>query len=62
MKSFSSLVTFLRSSSSMRWIGLRPMTPSSVPFFVCTRTRIPGRIAASTPPIAEKAMKPSGVM
>ena len=62
MKSFSSLVTFLRSSSSMRWMGLRPMMPRSSPLEVCSRTRMPGRIAASTPPMAAKAMKPSGVM
>ena len=55
-------VTFLRSSSSMRWMGLRPTTPRSTPLAVCTSTRMPGRMAASTPPSEATDRKPSSEM
>ncbi len=52
MTSLSSGVTFLRSSGSMRWMGLRPTTPrsGSTDSEACTSTRMPGSTAASTPP------------
>ena len=52
MTSLSSGVTFLRSSGSMRWMGLRPTTPrsGSADSEACTSTRMPGSTAASTPP------------
>ena len=55
-------VTVLRSSGSMRWMGLRPTMPRRVPEAVCTSTRMPGRMAASTPPKEATERKPSSEM
>ena len=57
--SLSSGVTLFRSSASIRWMGLRPTTPRSVPPSASTSTRMPGRMAASTPPKAAMDRKPS---
>ena len=64
MTSLSMGVTFLRSSGSMRWMGLRPTTPrsGSKEFDACASTRMPGRMAASTPPTDDTDRKPSSEM
>ena len=55
----SNFATCLRSSSSSRWIGLRPTTPGTGPFAVATVTRWPTSTCGSQPPIVPKRSTPS---
>src|SRR5829696_88336 len=43
-------IAFLRSSASVRWGGLRPTTPGTIPSRVCTSTRCPTSTWGSQPP------------
>ncbi len=48
-RSFSR-IAFFRSSASVRWGGLRPTTPGTIPSRVCTSTRCPTSTWGSQPP------------